>query len=238
MTEPFDTLMQVQQHDTTLDQLRHRIDTLPERAELADVSRRRAALDAALAEVQTQVDDLSGRQRQLEERIAAAAGRRHEIEQRMLTGGVTASRDLQAMDTEVHQLSSRQAEFEEEEMALLEEEEPLDGLLAERQTASAALAGETARLEAAIADAEVEIRAAIVAEEAVRAECAARLPEELARRYEALRSRMGGVGAARLVGDRCDGCHLTLPSVEVERIRLLPPGEFATCDQCDRILVH
>ena len=64
------------------------------------------------------------------------------------------------------------------------------------------------------------------------------LPEELAQRYEGLRSRLGGVGAARLVGDRCDGCHLTLPSVEVERIRQLPPDTFATCPQCDRILVH
>ena len=31
-----------------------------------------------------------------------------------------------------------------------------------------------------------------------------------------LRAHLGGVGAARLVGDRCDGCHLTLPSVELE----------------------
>ena len=31
MAEPFDTLMEVQDHDTTLDQLRHRIDSLPER---------------------------------------------------------------------------------------------------------------------------------------------------------------------------------------------------------------
>jgi hypothetical protein len=238
MTEPFDTLMRVQEHDTTLDQLRHRMDTLPERAQLGVVLQRRAALDAALVEVQAQVDDLSDRQRQLEDRIAAAARRRHEIEQRMLTGDVTASRDLQAMDAEVHQLSTRQERFEEEEMELLEEEEPLDALLVERKTASEALAVEGDRLEAAIAEAEAEMTAAIAAEEARRSECAAGLPEELARRYEALRSRMGGVGAARLVGDRCDGCHLTLPSVEVERIRLLPPDEFATCDQCDRILVH
>ncbi len=238
MTEPMVTLMEVQEHDTTLDQLRHRVATLPERAELHDVGRRRHALDIALADVQTQVDDLSNRQRQLEERIAAAAQRRHEIEQRMLTGEVTASRDLQAMDAEVHHLSSRQQQFEEEEMTLLEEEEPLDAVLVEHRTGSDALAAEVARLEAAIAEAESQIAVEIAAEEARRAESAARLPNELAQRYEALRSRMGGVGAARLVGDRCDGCHLTLPSVEVERIRLLPPGEIATCDQCDRILVH
>ena len=64
------------------------------------------------------------------------------------------------------------------------------------------------------------------------------LPAELAERYELLRAHLGGVGAARLVGERCDGCHLTLPSVEMERIRRLPPDEFATCPQCDRILVH
>lgn len=238
MAEPFDTLMQVQQHDTSLDQLRHRVNTLPERAELAEVERRRSALGEAIAGVEAQVDDLTGRQRLLEEQIAAAARRRHEIEQRMRSGEVSASRDLQAMDQEVQHLAERQSRFEEEELALLEEEEPMDTLLAEHRRATTALDADVDRLMAAVATAGAEIAIAIEAEEALRAERAAGLPDELAQRYELLRSRLGGVGAARLVGDRCDGCHLTLPSVEVERIRHLPPEEFATCDQCDRILVH
>jgi predicted nucleic acid-binding Zn-ribbon protein len=97
---------------------------------------------------------------------------------------------------------------------------------------------EAARLAAAIGEAEKAIAVALAEQESSRAESAARLPADLAERYELLRARLGGVGAARLVGDRCDGCHLTLPSVEVERIRHLPPDQFATCDQCDRILVH
>jgi predicted nucleic acid-binding Zn-ribbon protein len=238
MAEPFDTLMQVQEHDTTLDQLRHRIETLPERAELAEVGRRRTALGAAMGEVQALVEDLAGRQRQLEEQIAATARRRHEIEQRMESGEISSSRDLQAMDQEVQQLAVRQSRFEEEELALLEEEEPLDAQLAEHRAAATVLDGEAVRLEAAIAAAQAEISTTIVAEEALRAASAAGLPEQLAGRYEVLRSHLGGVGAARLVGDHCDGCHLTLSSVEVERIRHLPPEEFATCDQCDRILVH
>src|ERR1019366_2016213 len=152
--------------------------------------------------------------------------RRHEIESRMQSGEISASRDLQAMDQEVHQLGARQAQFEEEEIALLEEEEPLDALLAEHQAESVALTTEVVRLEAAIAHAEAEITVAIATEEALRVESASGLPDELAERYEVLRSRLGGVGAARLVGDRCDGCHLTLSSVEVERIRRLPPEEF------------
>ena len=230
MADPFDTLMEVQEHDTSLDQLRHRIDSLPERLELQEVEKRQHSLESETVEVRTRVDDLAGRQRLLEDRIAAAAKRRHEIEQRMESGEVSASRDLQAMDHEVHHLSARQAQFEEEE--------PLDSLLMEREAAASSLAADAGRLSAAIDEAEGEIRLSIAEEERLRAENAARLPVDLAARYEKLRARLGGVGAARLVGDRCDGCHLTLPSVEFERIRHLAPGEFATCPQCDRILVH
>ena len=238
MAEPYDTLLQVQELDTELDQLRHRIEALPERVALAEVRTRRAALAAAMAEVQSQVDDLAGRQAALEAQIAASAKRRHELEERMRSGGVTAARDLQAMDNEVGQLAERQHALEDDELVLLEEEEPLDVALAGHEAEAAALATEEVRLVAAVDAAEVELRAAIAVSEAARAERASGLPDELAERYERLRSHLGGVGAARLVGDRCDGCHLTLPSVELERMRSLPEDTFATCPQCDRILVH
>ncbi len=238
MAEPFDTLMQVQRQDTTLDQLRRRKEALPERAALAELGRRRAELDRSVDEVQALVDDLAGRQGTLEERIAATARRRHEIEQRMQSGAISASRDLQAMDHEVHQLAERQSHLEEEELVLLEEQEPLDTQLGLDRAARATLAVEAERLSATIAESETEIDALIAAETVVRNQLAPGLPAELAERYEILRSHLGGVGAAMLVGDRCDGCHLTLPSVEVERIHHLPPDEFATCPQCDRILVR
>ncbi len=238
MAEPYDTLLQVQEYDTELDQLRHRIEAMPERAALAEVRARQAALTGAMAEVRSQVDELAGRQAALEERIAASAKRRHELEERMRTGGVTAARDLQAMDQEVGQLAGRQRMLEDEELVLMEEEEPLDVALADQEAQAATLAGDEARLVSAVSESEVELRAAVEAVAAARAERAAGLPSELAERYERLRAHLGGVGAARLVGDRCDGCHLTLPSVEVEHIRSLPADTFATCPQCDRILVH
>ena len=172
------------------------------------------------------------------ERIAATSGRRRDLEERMRSGAVSAARDLQAMDHEVAQLGERQRSLEDEEMELMEEEEPLDATLAEQHELAGILESEEARLVGAVSEAEVEIRSAIAVEEAARAECAAGLPVELAERYERLRTHLGGVGAARLVGDRCDGCHLTLPSVELERIHQLTADEFATCPQCDRILVH
>ena len=57
-----------------------------------------------------------------------------------------------------------------------------------------------------------------------RAAEAALLPTALSDRYETLRARLKGTGAARLVGTHCDGCHLELSSGEVEKIRALLPA--------------
>ena len=238
MAEPYDTLLQVQERDTALDQLRHRLEAMPERAALAGVRERQAALASAVAEVQARVDDLAGRQAELEERIAASASRRHTLEERMRSGAVTASKDLQAMDQEVGHLAERQRGLEDEELVLMEEQEPLDTELALHRATADDLEAEATRLTAEVAASEVDLMAAIGAEEAVRAGLAAGLPADLAERYERLRAHLGGVGAARLVGDRCEGCRLTLPSMELERIHHLSADTFATCPQCDRILVH
>jgi uncharacterized protein len=238
MAEPLDTLLQVQERDTAVDQLRRKRETLPDRAALSGVRARREELARATVDLQRRVDDLSARQAALEERTASTAQRRHDIERRMESGMVSASRDLQAMDLEVHHLADRQGQLEEEELALLEEQDPLDVELDVARTRADELRAEAEQLAAAIAESEAELDGAIDQERAARAELVADLPADLVGRYEALRARLGGVGAARLVGDRCEGCHLTLPSVDVERIRHLPPDETATCPHCDRILVH
>ena len=56
--------------------------------------------------------------------------------------------------------------------------------------------------------------------------------------YERLRSVSEGVAVAKLVGNRCEGCHLTLPAMEIDRIRHLPPDERVHCDECGRLLVR
>jgi predicted nucleic acid-binding Zn-ribbon protein len=45
------------------------------------------------------------------------------------------------------------------------------------------------------------------------------------------------MGAAQLNGTTCQGCHLSIPSVEAERIRKSPAGTVAHCDNCGCILV-
>jgi len=89
---------------------------------------------------------------------------------------------------------------------------------------------ETTTAEAAI-DAEAGV------EREARDEVVAGIDADLVGAYESARVKANGVGAARLVGATCQGCHLTVPSTEVERIRSGADDEIAYCDNCGTILV-
>jgi predicted nucleic acid-binding Zn-ribbon protein len=84
---------------------------------------------------------------------------------------------------------------------------------------------------------EAEVDSEIEVLNSARAEATTAVPEDLTATYAQLRLRLGGVGAARLVGARCGGCYLTLPATELDRLRHQPPGTLSFCDQCGRILV-
>jgi hypothetical protein len=65
----------------------------------------------------------------------------------------------------------------------------------------------------------------------------AELPPQLLTRYDSLRAQLG-VAVARLVGSRCDGCHLDLSAAEVEAAKAVDRAELADCPQCGRLLVR
>ncbi len=235
---PLLRLLEVQDHDTAIDQLRHRRETLPERAELASVEIRLSALDGRTKELSTKRDELASRQSGLEQQIEASKSRRTELERRMYGGQITAPRELQAMDDEVKHLVRHIAELEDREIEVMESLEPLDVQLDTAENERIALEEAAVRLRDAIAVSEVSLGADLAAQNVKRDEAAGDVPEELLARYEQLRKKLGGTGAARLIGGSCGGCHLALPSMEVDRIRKAAADTIITCDQCGRILVR
>lgn len=231
-------LLVVQEHDTAIDQLEHRRAHLPERAELAAVEGRIADVEARLAEARAARDAIGARQARFEQETAHVEERIAEIEKRMYSGAVSASRELQAMAAEVESLKERRSTLEDHVLAAMEEAEPVDEAVAALLGERAGHDAEAERLRALIAEAEVAIGAELEAERAVRGAAAEEVPADLMQTYERLRAKLGGVGAARLVGSSCTGCHLTLPATELDRIRRGPADALEFCDQCGRILVH
>jgi uncharacterized protein len=105
---------------------------------------------------------------------------------------------------------------------------------AERATIAADAAAVTARRDVALAEmAEQsgkasERRAVIVAQE----------PADLLDLYDRLRAQHGGVGAAALRRGQCQGCHLSLNTVDLNAIRAADPDDVLRCEECRRILVR
>jgi len=233
-----ETLLQVQERDTAIDRLRHRRATLPERSALSVLDDRVAGLEARITEITARSEAVAARQSQLESEVGTLEARIKEIERRLYSGTVSASRELQAMSAEVASLKRRRSSVEDEVLVAMEEGEPLSRQLETLDAERDQLDAESEGLRAVLVEAEVTIDAEITTESTARAAAADAVPPELILTYEGLRARLDGVGAARLVGSSCSGCHLVLPSAEVARVKKEPPDTLVFCDQCGRILVR
>jgi hypothetical protein len=231
-------LLDVQDHDTVVDQLRHRRATLPERTELANVERQLGTLDARTKELRITRDELGDRQAALEQQIEASRTRRDVLEKRLFGGQVVAARELQVMNEEVKHLTRHITELEDREIEVMEGLEPLDVELSAGDVTRDALEAERDRLRGAIGATEVALDAELAAETRARDAAASEVRDDLLTRYEQLRTKLGGTGAARLVSGSCSGCHLALSAMELDRIRKAPPDAVITCEQCGRILVR
>ena len=214
-----ETLLEVQEHDTALDQLRHRKVTIPERAQLAELEARADTVTAQIGEASADRDEAVQRQEALEADLAATEKRMKEIEQRLFSPTAAVAR---------HGGHERRAGIAQAAPVLARGpgargtggREPLDAEV-ER------LEGEWARLGNRAGRAHRRHRRG---RDRHRRRARGRGGEAGGRRgrparrrwpqqYERLRSRLGGIGAARLVGTSCSGCHLTLPATEIDRIK-------------------
>jgi predicted nucleic acid-binding Zn-ribbon protein len=232
-----EALLTLQDLDTHIDQEQHRKAHLPERDELAQLERLIGQKETARADVAVLDADVASRQEAAERELQATEDRVTQVNRRLYGGTVTASRELQAMAADVESLRKRASELEDRALVLMEEREPFDKELAELDGQLAALGARQREARTSLAEAEAEVDTDISTLVAQRPKAAGAVPEQLLSAYERLRGRLGGVAVARLVGGRCDGCHLTLSAVELDRIRHESDGTLQFCEQCGRIIV-
>lgn len=236
LSAELEALLALQELDTKVDQERHARSQLPERAELGRLEAELAQAAAERAEAAEALEEVASRQSAAEGELAATERRLKQVSTLLYGGTVSASRELQALAADLEGLKRRASELEDRALAAMEEREPLERRLALADERLAALQERRReaqdRLALAEADADAEVGRLLAGRPAL----TGALPAALLADYERLRERLGGVAVSRLVGGRCDGCHLSLPAVELDRIRHEPPG-LEHCEQCGRILV-
>lgn len=234
----FDALLHLQEIDIQIDQLEHRYAHLPERDAVAANGAAQAANRKELDAVQAERDALAREQKRIEDEVATVEDHATDVNKKLYSGSVTAPKELQALQDDYDSLKRRQTVLEDQVIELMEQAEPLD----ERLAALAARQGELEREGDAATVALAEVEAEVSAEQekvrAERVEALPAVPADLVAEYDRLRPQFAGIAVARLVGTNCHGCHLSLSSMALDRIRKMPPDALVLCDECGRILIH
>jgi len=232
-----ETLLEIQERDTAIDRLRHRHETLESRvacqkaaAVADDLAQRRAAVAARRDEIVQVVQRLDDEATLVKDHAAG-------VESKLYSGEITSPRELQALQADLDQLRRQQRGIEDRELEAMELREAVD---TERDAVDKQLAeaqAELDRLSRILADDESAIDAELEGERLARDGLASGIDASLLELYERCRARARGIGAARLVGSTCQGCRLTIPATEVDRIKKSPADAIAHCDNCGAILV-
>lgn len=230
-------LLVVQEHDSVLEQLQHRLASLPQRPAIEALRRTAAENDAEMAEVRTQHDTLLRDEHRLDDEATGYEAKRAAMEARLYSGSVTAPKELQSMQAEVEQFRRLRTEFEDRELELMEQREVVDARLAAAEGVHATHQRELERLGAELAAEEASIGSELEVARAERDRAAAKIGSDLLAIYEDRRAKNRGAGVARLVGTTCQGCHLSVPSSEADALRKATPDTVAFCDNCGAILV-
>lgn len=234
----YDKLLGVQDLDLALTQLRHRLATHPLRAELASLLTQAAEIDTRRAEIESRRHDLDRELKRLADEVVSIEDKRARTEAKLYDGTVTATKELLALQDESRSLLDRQHRIEDDELELMESLEEV-GTEVDAVTGEAAdVATRLDRVEAELAAVTADIEAEIAEMASARDEAAASVPAELLDRYESLAPEFDGAPLARFTGGRCDGCHMQLSAVAVDRIAKTPEDQVVTCEECGRLLVR
>jgi hypothetical protein len=150
---------------------------------------------------------------------------------------VSAARELSNLQSEVESLHRRQSDLEEVVLDVMERREGVDTRRSELAAEQESLSGQAAELTTRRDAALEEIGEQAAKAEASRTEVAADIPADVLTLYDKLRAQQG-VGAAMLRRGQCQGCHLSLHTVDLNAIRDAAPDEVVRCEECRRILVR
>jgi predicted nucleic acid-binding Zn-ribbon protein len=230
-------LLELADLDAELSRLDHRRRSLPELGEYEQIEARDAGLGDELTALEAAGSDLGREQAKAEADVDQVRSRVERDQTRLDAGQVSSPRELENLQSEIVSLARRQSDLEEIVLDVMERRETTDRRRGELTQERAVLAGQReevgARRDAALG----EIGAQMEKAETARAAVAADVPDDLLGLYERLRAQHG-VGAAALRGGRCEGCHLSLNTVDLARIRAAAPDEVLRCEECRRILVR
>ena len=233
--DPARPLLEIQEHDTAIDRLLARIETLESGGDVAAALAEANEAERIVGEIRLKLDELSRDQMRFEHEIDSMSQKAAAEERRMYDGSVANARELDSIRHEVDNLKKRRGDREDELLGLMEMREELE---AQERAADERSTTLRAKVEEAGGVAAVELdrlTTEVKERTEARTALAATVDPEYLELYEDLRPQKKGVAAVELVDGVCLGCHEQLSSVYRDRLKRVEGPK--RCEHCRRILV-
>ena len=230
-------LLALQQIDSDLIKLRHQLKNSPHRQSLENLNRKEQESKNLLIAAETEESDIKHELDRSEVDVEQVAMRIERDEKRLASGTGT-PKELEQLQHELGSLAKRRAELEDVELAIMVRIEEVRKVVVALKENILEIDREIAKVKSDLEKENSEISTSESANLKSRQELSAQISPELISLYEKIRETQDGVGAARLAGDSCDGCHLKLNAAELEKIKSLPEDEVVRCEECRRVLIR
>lgn len=214
---------------------------------LAEVEGTLSEVVATLAD-RVEIQSAAGRVRQLEARLSEASSKHDRMDAtvaelqsaldrldvRLYGGGVTNAQQLAAAQEERNFTQGRHGEAEDQLLEIMVEVDELEPALDEAGQTLSRLEADRPTQEAEWRRTEALLNEQIAALGRDREEIQPLVSASLLPIYESLRKRKRGYAVAKVSRGMCQGCRLTLPTMELQRVRT--SETVSRCSSCGRIL--
>jgi len=229
--------LELQLLDNEIMQANTKLKSLPEIEQLLHIDKRIVTATDELATVKAESDQIALELRRGEVDVETVTDRIKKDEARLASGNAT-PKELEQLQHEVATLRKRQEALEEIELEIMVRSEAITERTNILTTDLASLETLKAEINQRLTAASNEINTVITNKKSDREKVVVKIEKPLIDLYEKIRTASGGVAAAALVGNKCNGCNLAINAVEMERIKSLAKDELLRCEECRRILVR
>lgn len=173
-------------------------------------------------------------QRDAELHLQSLEAKAADIQKKLFSGKVTASKELENLQKEVEMLGRQRNEAETQVLEAMEPAGSQTAAANEAQAGLARLADRYRQVRVAYKERDAALAAEIAAAEKERARAAKQVSPAVLARYDAIRGKKNGVGAAALSPDgTCGACHTRIGS----GLAVAAAASVELCEYCGRILV-
>ena len=197
-----------------------------------------AAAEAVRDQTQQQRSEwqkLSGDLKDNELKSAAVETKRKNYQQKLYQGTVTNPKELANIEKEIEALGRQRSDLDGRILELMEEAEQAQAALTVAEEQARQADGHRAEVVSSFLSRyeTLDLELADLARQRREAEAAVEDKAAL-KRYESIRAKPGGIGIARIEGNACGGCHMTLSATLIKAVK--EGALVQTCENCGRLL--